>query len=106
MKRLVVVCLDLEECLGMAAHGTYLGGLVAILQVAAVAAVPHLHGGLLEDLVVLQVLHQLQVPLVVGLLNLAHAGEHVSDAVEALFPGLLRKGGVHSCCRFNRWTIC
>ena len=30
-----------------------------------------------------------------GLLNLAHAGKHVSDAVEALFPGLLGHALVH-----------
>ena len=79
----------------MAAHRTYVRRFVAILQMTAVAAVPDLHGGLLEDLVVLQVLHQLQVTFIVGLLNLTHSGEHIRDAVEALLPGLLGHALVH-----------
>ena len=80
----------------MVADGTYVGGLVAILQVPAVAAVPDLDGGLLEDLVVLQVLQQLQVALVVRLLDLTHGGEEVSDAVEALLAGLFCHALVHA----------
>ena len=84
---LVVVGVDLEVSLGMAADGAHSGSLQTVLQMAAVAAVPDLDVGPLEDLAVGEVLGQLHVALLVALLDLAHSGEGVGQSVEALLPG-------------------
>ena len=57
----------------MGAHGADLGCFLADLHVTAVAAEPHDLAVLLEDFALLQVIQQLQVTLLMGLLDLCNA---------------------------------
>ena len=69
----------------MSADRADLGGLRAVLEVAAVAAIPDLDARALEDLVVLEVLGELHIALFVGLFDLGDSRELVGQSNEALF---------------------
>ena len=83
----------------MGADGAEHGGLGADDDVAAVAALPHLDGALLEDLLGLDVVQQGAVALLVVLLDLGHQAELGGELGEALVLGGLGKAAymsVHS----------
>ena len=71
----------------MGAHGTHFRGLLADDDVAAVGALPNHVAVPGEDQALLQVLHQLEVALLVLLLNFGHALEQIGDVVKALSAG-------------------
>ena len=79
----------------MVAHGADGGSALGDLHMAAVAAEPHDLLALLEDLALLQVVQQLQIALLVGLLDLAHALELSGQGQEALLLGGAGHLGVH-----------
>ena len=82
----------------MLADGADCGSLLADVDVSAVAAFPHGDLVLLEDHTGLDVLQEVEVPLLVGLLDSADGLEESGDLGESLLPGglgeLLVHGGV------------
>ena len=59
--RLIVGCVDLEECLGMCTYGANLGSLLALVDVAAVGALPYNLLALGKYFALLYVSQQLEV---------------------------------------------
>ena len=79
----------------MGAHGADLGGLLAHVDVAAVAALPDHVPVPGEHQAALHIGQQLAVAVLVLLLDLGHFLKQEGDVVEALLLGLLGHGGVH-----------
>ena len=86
--KLVVLRLQLEEGLGMGTHGADLGGLLAHMDMAAVAALPNHVAVAGEHQSALYIGQQLAIALLVLLLNLRHLFKQVGDVVKALLLGL------------------
>ena len=79
----------------MGAHRAHLGGLLAHVDVAAVAALPDHVAIAGEHNAALHIGQQLPVALLMLLLDLGHFLEQEGDVVKALLLGLLGHGGVH-----------
>ena len=88
---LVVLNEEFEESLLVLTHWALLWGIFALIDVAAVAALPLHDGGPLEHLTCFQVAEKLQVSALVVCLNRRHTTEQTSDIFEALFFGDLTK---------------
>ena len=91
---LVVLNEEFEESLLMLTHWALLRGILALIDVATVAALPLHNGGPLEHLTCFQVAEKLQVSALVVYLNRRHATEQTGDIFEALFVGDLTKVGI------------
>ncbi len=80
---LVIFGADLKVLAAVSAHRAHLGRFGADVDVAAVAALPHVHVVALEHLARVDALDQLAVALLVLLLNRSDAVEQLGEGIEA-----------------------
>ena len=86
--------MDLEECLGMCTYRANLGSLLALVDVAAVGALPYNLLALGKYFALLYISQQLEVTSLMLLLDQTNLLEQESNLGEALFLSLSSELGI------------